>query len=354
VLVLLLSLAITSCGTPAGSGDASPALSPTSTQTPLGQVLQIAGRTVRMVIVPDDEGEALYAATDVELYVRESGQWEPTGTRPDARSLLVDPRQPERVFRGGHPPCSLAENADAASPIDLELSWDGGRNWLQLPQGRNVRPLALDPDLPEVVYGSDCRLAISTTNGHTWTHYDALPGYFIAAAAMYHEQLLVLASSAAGSSRLVSFDVSDPTAPEFGETLLELTDAASLEVKDSRIAVAGGDMVYVSEDGGANWVESRVGLEEPGRAVSIPVRRQGASPTADDLRVLIVRIVHSDKHRIYAGTTAGLFLSQDDSVTWVRYDAIPLGAAVLDVQLALHDADLYVTTDAGVAVVPAP
>jgi hypothetical protein len=352
-LSLALSLAAVACQESASSGDATPLLSPTATQTPLGQVLQIDGQTVRMVVVPDDEGEALYASTSAGLFVRESGQWVSTGSRHDERILLVDSRQPERVFRGGHPPCAAGDSA-VAEPIGLELSWDSGRTWLQLPQGRNVQPLVLDPDLPEVVYGSDCRLAISTTSGHTWTHYDPLPGYSISAAAMYHGRLLVLASTAAGRSRLASIDVSDPTAPEHGETLLELSDAASLDVREGRIVVAGGDMVYLSDDGGASWADSRVELTEAGRSTFISLQRRLVNQPAVDLRILVVRIAPNDKHRIYAGTTAGLHLSQDDGVTWVRYDAIPPAASILDVQFALHDADLYVTSDAGVTVVPAP
>jgi hypothetical protein len=353
-LSLALSLAMAACQESGGSGDVTPQLSPTATETPLGQVLRIDGQTVLMVVVPDDEGEALYASTSAGLFVRESGQWVPTGSDHDERILLVDSRQPERIFRGAHPSCAAAGDPSVAEPIGLELSWDSGRTWLQLPQGRNVQPLVLDPDLPEVVYGSDCRLAISTTSGHTWTHYDPLPGYSITAAAMYHERLLVLAVSAGGGSRLASIDVSDPTAPEYGETLLELADATSLDVQEGRIVVAGGDMVYLSDDGGASWADSRVELPEAARSVFIPLQRQSADQVTEALRVLVVRIAPNDKHRIYAGTTAGLHLSQDDGVTWVGYDAIPPAASIFDIQFALHDADLYVTTDAGVTIVPAP
>lgn len=351
-LLLVTALLVGACGTVDNRpGAPTIALSPTSTLTPLGEVLQIDGRTVREVVVPPDGREALYALTDADLYVRESGEWVATGSGADLRALLVDPRQTERLFRGNHPPCW-----DGAAPelFALELSEDSGRSWQSLPQGRNIRPLVFDPDLPEVVYGSDCRLAITTTSGYTWTHYDPLPGYVVTDVALYREQLLVLASTPGGSSRLFTIDISEPEAPEYGEALLELDGGASLDVQQDRIAVGGADTVYISDDGGASWAESRVGLEAVTSAANLQPLRHLAVEVVDPSGIHVIRIAPHDAQRLYAGTAYGLFLTQDDGATWVRYDAIPASTPILDIQLALDDADLYVTTDGGVVVVPAP
>ncbi|HAX24177.1 MAG TPA: hypothetical protein DCX80_03965, partial [Chloroflexi bacterium] len=58
--------------------------------------------------------------------------------------------------------------------------------------------------------------------------------------------------------------------------------------------------------------------------------------------------------RLYAGTAAGLIVSQDDGLTWVRYDGVSATAIVTEIQFGLANADLYVTTDPGVIMVPAP
>ena len=70
--------------------------------------------------------------------------------------------------------------------------------------------------------------------------------------------------------------------------------------------------------------------------------------------VHVIRIGITDKQRIYAGTSHGLYISQDGGSTWVRYDEVALDAVVTDIQFALDGADLFVTTDAGVLSVPNP
>jgi hypothetical protein len=350
-----LAVVICAClllgGCAAGDGTPERDASPTATFTPTGDVLLIEGKPVRQVFIPDPSQGPLYALTDELLFVRAGSGWEPTRTRNDGRQLLVDALDPERVFRGNHPECALDP---AAAAIPLEVSHDGGATWRTLPQGENIRPLAIDPETPETIFGSFCWLAISTTAGNTWMRLQLMEEYPLVAIALAGERLLVLGTAAEGGSRLAEVDIIDPNRPVLGDTLLDVDGRACLEADLERIVVGAIDGVYVSDDGGLTWSESRIGLEAvTAEAVPDPERPAGEEqPT--DLGIRVVRIGRRVEHRIYAGTAHGLFISQDDGATWVRYEEIPPTAVVDDIQFGGDGADLYVTTADGVVVIPSP
>jgi hypothetical protein len=349
--LLLLALLIGGCDAlKVDDSTPEPGGSPTTTWTPSREIIVIDGEPVVQVAIPDPTQGPVYAMTASALYRRDSGRWEKTRTKNDGRSILVDPANPERMFRGDHSACMV----NGATPeIPFEVSHDGGMSWRSQPQGRNIRPLAIDPSIPDILYGSSCYLAISTTAGNTWMRLALMEGFPLTDIAFAGEQLLVLGTSANGVSRLRTVDITDPAKPLEGDLLLEIPGPAALDARDGRIVVAGVESVNVSDDGGTTWSTSRFGLEavtsstapDPGRA---------NSPQADDIGIHVIRIGLNDKQRLYAGTSHGLFISQDGGATWVRYDEVPLDAVVTDIQFALNGADLYVTTDAGVLSVPNP
>jgi hypothetical protein len=352
-LVLLALLALLSTACSATRTKERPAGSPTTTLTPSGDVLRIDGAVVRRVLIPDPSQDPLYALTDETLYARGTGVWEPTKAGSDQRTLLIDPVDPERLFRGAHAVCQL-DDTDPSEPFELEVSHDGGNSWRQLGQGKNIEPLAFDLVDPEVLYGSDCNLAISYTSGNTWLHFDPIPDYALTELQVVEERLLLLGTTLAGGSELVEVDIADPRKPEIGDVLLDIPGSASFDARGGRIVVGAADTMHLSVDGGLTWATSKVGLENVTAPVASPqsVRPDGATPS-DDVGILTVKIGLTEG-RLYAGTPHGLFISQDDGTTWVRYDEISPEARVTEIQFGLDGADLYITTDKGVVVVPAP
>jgi hypothetical protein len=350
-LLLLFVLLVGGCNslnvddsTPGASG------SPTTTQTPAREIIAIDGEPIVHIFLPDPSQGPTYALTASALYRRQSGRWERTRTENDGRALLIDPADAERIYRGNHPACTV----DGTTPeIPFEVSHDGGMSWRIQPQGRNIRPLAIDPSIPEIVYGSSCYLAISTTSGNTWMRLAVMEDFPLTDIAFAGERLLVLGTSRDGVSRLRTVDVTDPAKPLLGDLLLEVPGPATLDAHDDRIVVGGVQSVHVSDDGGATWSSSRFGLEAV-TSSSVPVPGRAASADLDEIGVHVVRIGITDKQRLYAGTSHGLYISQDGGATWVRYDEVALDAVVTDIQFALDGADLFVTTDAGVLSVPNP
>ena len=175
----------------------------------------------------------------------------------------------------------------------------------------------------------------------------------IADVAFAGEQLLVLGTSRDGVSRLRAVDVTDPARPLEGDMLLEIPGHATLDARGDRIVVGGVQSVHVSDDGGATWSSSRFGLEAVTSSTA-PAPGRAAGAEQDGIGVHTVRIGITDKQRIYAGTSHGLYISQDGGATWDRYDEIALDAVVTDIQFALDGADLFVTTHKGVVSVPNP
>ncbi len=167
------------------------------------------------------------------------------------------------------------------------------------------------------------------------------------------ERLLVLGTSRDGVSRLRTVDITDPAKPLLGELLLEIPGHAALDAHEDRIVVGGVQSVHVSDDGGATWSSSRFGLESV-TSSSAPLPGRATTADQDAIGVHVLRIGITDKQRLYAGTSHGLYISQDGGATWVRYDEIALDAVVTDIQFALDGADIFVTTDAGVMSVPNP
>ncbi|HMM42779.1 MAG TPA: hypothetical protein PKA95_12830 [Thermomicrobiales bacterium] len=323
--------------------------SPTGTLTPAGDVLRIDGVPVRRVVIPSADIGPLYAVAGDTLFLMEGEDWTPIGADRFARRYLVDPADLERVFRGRHRVCG------ATSPepdVPMEVSKDGGLHWRHLPLGTNIEPMLFDPNDYDVIYGADCNnLVISTNAGNTWDRLDPLPGYTVIEVRMLGTRLLVLGTNPAGNSALAEVDITDPHAPEIGEVLLIANGNARMDATRELIVVAGAGIVHTSDDGGQNWTQTVATVEEEPEETP----PAGATPALVPLtNVLALRIGPASIPRLYAGTPAGLLVSQDQGLTWVRYDEVPADAIVTEIQFGLANADLYVTTDPGVIMVPAP
>ncbi len=324
--------------------------SPTTTMTPAREIIIIDEKPVIQVFIPDEAQGPTFALTANMLYRSVGSRWEPTRTWNDSRVILVDPADPERLFRGNHPACF----GDAVTPeIPLEVSHDGGLSWRVQPQGRNIRPLAIDASIPDIIYGSSCYLAISTTSGNTWMRLALMEDFPVVDISIAGEHLLVLGMSRDGVSRLRTIDITDPAKPLEGDLLLEIPGPATLDALGERIVVGGVQAVHVSDDGGATWSSSRFGLEAVTSSV-VPVPERAPDTTSEAIGIHAIRIGIGDKRRLYAGTSHGLYISQDGGATWVRYDEVALDAVITGIQFSIGGADIYVTTAKGVLSVPNP
>ena len=323
----------------------------TATHTPSGDLLRIDGDPVLRVFIAALDGPARYAVTAQRLYRNEGGDWIATEAAADVRTILVDPSLPERLFRGNHPPCSDQIDEE---PITFSKSTDGGNTWRAIPAGDNIQPLAIDPALGNVIYGSDCGLAISSDAGETWRDYYRSRGHTVVDAVVVGERLLVLETSVSGRGRVRSINVTVPEDPELVDVLIETGVVFDLDARPERFVIGGIEGVAVSVDSGETWTTSRNGLEDVTveSAASLPPLEEGdIAPAAG---VLTVRLDPSRSQRIFAGTVRGLYISQDAGLTWDVYSQVAFDARIVDIQFASGGNDIYVTTPEGVLVVPNP
>lgn len=324
---------------------------PTSTETPTGDLLLIDGEPVRRVLIADPAQGPVYDLTDEWLFVRIGGRWVRTATRNDGRHIVVDPTLPESLFRGDHPPC---HRVGQVADIAFEVSDDGGMTWSIRAGGVNVRPLLVSTDLPDTIYGSDCRLALTSDAGVTWTRLDLMPGFAVVDLALDGTRLYVLGVAHDDQAQVRTVDLSDPLAPVPGGVVLGAVGLRSIDAAQGRVVAGGVFGVYVSDDGGATWAISRTGLENVTRADAQAQRFATAVTPWGEIGVLTVEVDPRDSHRIFAGASSGLYVSQDDGATWVRYDEAPTDEPITEIQFALGGADLYITTSSGVIVAPSP
>jgi len=353
-LTLVLVLTLAGCTTESASRTATYEAggTPATTITPSGNLIMIDDDIVKRVFVPDPQQGALYALTAERLYVWRNREWHPTEGRYNGRVYLVDHNNTDRIFRGDHPTCGHESEHE---PFQLEVSEDNGDTWRTLTSGTNIRPLAIDPVFPNVLYGTDCALTISTDLGETWYKVEPLMNHEIIDLVVVGERLLVLGISTQGKSQVRELRLPAPEQPEISDSIFQVEGIAALDADATRIVIGSRDGVQISLNGGQTWATSRRGLE----SVTVPPDDNG-TPTATIQRpnprfgVLSVAIDPTRANRIFAGTVRGLYVSQDNGGTWDHYRAVDERARVIDVQFALGGADLFVTTDAGVVAVPNP
>ena len=354
-MLAVLLIVMASCTTESSRQTATSAAQPTpdATITPAGELLMIENDVVQQIYIADPQQSTMYARTANRLFVWQDREWQATPTSNSGRSVLVDHNMPERLFRGDHPTCGQEEAHD---PIPLEVSEDSGKTWRRLPAGDNIRPLAIDPVFPEVLYGTDCSLTISTDLGKTWRYIQPLFGHEIVDIDVVGERLLVLGVSTQGKSQVRELRLPDPEEGILvSDIIVQVDGVATMDADETTLVIGAPDGIRVSHDGGANWATSRIGLESvtvsPDEAVTPNPSVQRTNPS---FGILTVALDPTREERIFAGTVRGLYISQDNGGTWDLYHDVDERAKVLDIQVALGGADLYVTTDAGVVAVPNP
>lgn len=352
--VLLLPTLLVACTTESAARTATVEASgtPATTTTPSGNLLMIDDEIVEHVFVPDPQQSALYALTSERLYVWRNRQWNPTRATNNGRAILVDQNTPDRLFRGDHPTCGQEQRSD---PIELEMSEDGGDTWTELPGGENIRPLAIDPVFPDVLYGTDCTLAISTDLGETWRYIQPLLNHEVVDLVVVGDRVLVLGISTQGRSQVRELRLTSPDHMEISDSIVQIDGIAAIDADPTRLVIGAPVGIQLSLDGGKTWSTSRSGLESvtvSPEATVIP-NPAGRRPNPR-FGILTIAIDPTRENRIFAGTVRGLYLSQDNGGTWDHYRAVDDRARVVNIQFALGGADIYVTTSDGVVAVPNP
>lgn len=340
------------CGSGNSADPTSSATAPaTATRTQSGEVLKIDGNVVERIYESGVNNSTVYAETAESLYVRESSDWAITTTRPNGRQIIVHPINAELLYRGGHPSCNTeSDNGD----FSFSISDDGGHSWRVTESGAGIQPIVIDASLPEVIFGSDCGLWISSDLGESWAEFE--PGMFeaVAAGVVNGQQLLVLDLAVDGDGTIYAIDIAAPSHPALIGEMLNAPNLTSLDANQTQLVAGGIQGVFVSTDGGATWTNSRNGLED------VTVEDVGSisprSSVGDDLPfgVLAVRLDPTHEGRIFAGTAAGLYISQDNGITWDIYTEIAPDTRVTDILITGGGNELFVTTSEGVVVVPNP
>jgi hypothetical protein len=201
--------------------------------------------------------------------------WQPAGGGLALHSMIVDPREPRRLY------CALSAGG-------VYRSDDGGASWTpnnagvradflpdpSAPTGHCVHKLQLHPARPDRLYQQNhCGTYRSDDRGASWIDITAgLPSDFGYALALH---------------------------PRDPDTLYVIPEESS----HMRATVDGRLRVYRSRDAGASWQALTQGL--PQQHSYVQVLREGLA--ADLL----------DPHGLYFGTSTGhLFASADEGKTW--------------------------------------
>ncbi|HWR13367.1 MAG TPA: hypothetical protein VN577_00955 [Terriglobales bacterium] len=278
-------------------------------------------------------------------FLTASAQWISLGPNGgDARSLAVDPSNPDRVFLG-------------TSAGELFLSTDRGASWTRYAHlGENydyvLDHIAIVPSDPAVMYvsawsiennGGD--LFKSTDHGRTWTAMPAMRGKSIRAMAL-----------SPSDSRAIAVGALDGVyrSLDGGQNWERISPASSAEIKNiesiafdprSVHTVYAGTwhLPWKTEDGGRTWENIKQGIIDDSDVFSIIVDQKNPSVVyvsacsgiyksetagAQFKKVQGIpfsarrtRVLHQDPTNsavVYAGTTDGLWKTVDSGQTWAR------------------------------------
>lgn len=227
-----------------------------------------------------------------------------TLSAPDVHSLLIDPRDPERIFFGSH--AGIQESADGG------FTWSDGTL-----RDADAMQLAVSPASPETIYatGHDV-FQVSRDGGRTWQpHAAGLPGTDIHGFAqdpVDPDRLFAFVVGAglhASGDGGVTWEVL-PSQPA-GEAM-----HLALAAHDGVLYAATGSGIVITRDEGATW--DALPSQPAGQVISL------AAP-AGDAQVL------------YAGTPDGLAKSADGGATWTALG--PTGVPVLALAASSTDAN---------------
>lgn len=319
------------------------------TPMPSGSFLQIDGAMVRQVVLWDDELPAEFAATRFTLYHRtDARSWSRVGSLPAEGRVIADPSDPEMLYLGDHPPC-LRES----EPIPFHRSFDGGQTWEELPDAANIRPIMVLPEDPDTIIGSRCGLAISRDRGETWERHLPDSEFDLTRLTATQVGLYGIFTSQDQHSYLRRIDLEDPDSPEFQEPIINFWGRGAVHATQERILVGEPSGVHLTDDGGTTWNFTREGLEDVVTTVNPLEEPIPDAELEAGIGIFALLPDPEDSARIFLGTIRGLYLSEDSGQTWGKIQEVG-DYEIIQLNFALGDAVLYVTTTDGVIILHNP
>ena len=249
-------------------------------------VLDVKSFFSTVAIAPSGH-QTVYAGGYPDVYASEDGGFTWTdrsfglGTRGAVETIVVDPIDPKRVYVG-------KEGGRAHRTVD------GGLTWATMPDlsSNYVNDIAIAPSLPTTLYaGTYAGLFVSVDSGDSWRR-TTLSDEGLAIAVDPVDSLVLYVATYVGVYRsgdggltwsLLGSQLAD------GEPTDVVVDPTDRNVLYVALSEGGG---AVSTDGGASW--SKLRLEGGGRVIALG----------------------PDPGNLFAGTTFGVYRSDDEGHTW--------------------------------------
>ena len=315
--------------------------------------LMIAGLQATQLIGAPQSGDSFYALTPAGLYITRDGglTWTQVTPAPQQDDFLFSLAEPGILYAGVGADCYRG-----GPDQPLYKSINGGATWSELPNGVNLRPVAMHPTDPNQIWAIGCAgPAHSLDGGLTWTVssddlfliYDVshvVPSYDWSA-------VYVAGASEGGSGFIAS---SQDGGLSWTTLLQESPERRLWWINDlavpppplgdatpgpQRLFLADPHNVWRSHDDGNTWEAFNAGLQDV-------VYQDGADFAAIGLNALAVD--DNTPATVYLGTAQGVYESLDQGETWTRLQGDSWeNAPVRD--LALRPTPrLLITTDKGV------
>lgn len=205
----------------------------------------------------------------------------PTGGYVNA--LVARPDRPQTLF--------------AATGGGVFASLDGGSSWRSSGSGISVPyvvAIAIDPATPDTMYaGTAAGLFRSSDGGRTW-HRSGLETWYISGVAVDPSDGRRLFASANGAAFR-----SEDRGATWVTALYEDANFYSVAASPAVAYLGGQNGVRKSIDRGLTWTNASDGIAMPSLVFSVAIDPHDAS-------------------RVYAGTTAGFYVSTDAGAHWTR------------------------------------
>ncbi len=288
-------------------------------------------------------------AADEKLYRSDDagGTWTLVGNVPisgPGSNFIVAPSNPDVLYSGTGYPCYAG-----GPPVPMYKSTDGGHNWTEVPSGVDLAPAAVHPSHADWVYATGCDgIYLTKDGGLNWTRqaHDALTGLvplYIAPAGGNWETIYVAAVSEGGIGAVFK-------SADGGSTWTNISPSTTLSwITDLKVDPANSDRVWSlephgvwrSNDGGATWNFSRIGLE----SVTAP---PGQAP-GEGAGIYSLALKPEDSTQLYLGSITGMYSSSDSGAAWSAVDTPWSGQSVVRLLwLINHPSEIFATASSGV------
>lgn len=227
-------------------------------------------------------------------------KWTKISSRENVESLAIDPRSNDTIFVG-----------------TWRQAWrtdDGGKSWKHIAEGMvldtDVFSIDIDPKNPDDIWLSTCGWVYNSGDrGDTWTRYkDGFENRRIHTTARDIENPgCVYAGSVAGLYR--TLDGGKSWSRISDDRLVINTISIHPDEPDRIVLGTEGDGVYISYDRGKTYERRSKGLYN---------LRIGSVVTDPERRGTVYAVVR------FAGTSAGIYRSNDGGARWSRLNQTPL------------------------------